>query len=76
MYNLLFLQIIEAAFTKTHPWPLGKLLYIREKMFSKNKMIARNIWNLSLDKIFEEFAQANDALNKKLEDNLYLIDKK
>jgi hypothetical protein len=45
-------------------------------MFTKNKMIARNIWNHNLEKMLEEFAQTNDALNKKLIDNLNLIDKR
>ncbi len=59
-----------------YPWPLGKLLYVCEKRFIKNKLVSKSVWHLSSDKMLDQFAQVNDSLNKKLNGNLYLFENK
>ena len=67
-------QPIKKAFTNNYPFPLNHFLYLSEYNFNKNRMQAMNLWNLDKKQILDKFVEMNDALNRKLEGKVYLID--
>jgi hypothetical protein len=75
-------KIIEDIYKENYPWPLGKLIYLNEYYFVKNKLDSSNDTSkLTRQDILNKFIEVNDSLDRKLnntnknnDDHFYLIE--
>jgi hypothetical protein len=74
--NYAFLKLIETIYKENYPWPLARVLYTKEYSYVKNKLQMNGLWSLENGEILRCFDEFNDAINRKLEGSLYLIDNK
>jgi hypothetical protein len=73
--------MIENIYKENYPWPLGKLIYLYEYYFVKNKLESSNeTWKMTRQDILNKFIEVNESLDRKLsisnndEKHFYLIE--
>ncbi len=73
-------KIVEEIYKENYPWPLGKLIYLYEYYFVKNKLESSNdTWKMTRQDILNSFIEVNESFDRKLNSNddeeyLYLIE--
>ena len=59
-----------------YAWPLNIFIYYSDYFYIRNKLKSNKLWDLDAKKIIDRFSEILESIDRKLNNNNYLIDNK